>query len=330
MFCTQCGFNNRDDAKFCKSCGKPLKASPTQANTQSKIQSSAQQYVQSGRQQAAQSAGNMAKKTGGGIGKKLLGIAAIVVVVAVGIPFIRGVIEGVQEVTNNPPVVDEPIRNDTDQDYTDGKKAETLPPVEKEKGVEDEVISGDICPENFKGEMQLFEQWTNADVYNEPWRAQAVSDWTAQVEISRDILQMTVSDRPAYENWGTTYKQSGFALVGHVTREAMQTDAMKERDIIRYFGVIDNDFDVDEEFSGGGDLSARTLHAKGDRCSFELDVYPNDQYTLTLYLGGSLTEYKRNDEVIEIELSELDEWEFNLANRDVFYLYPDDFHVNED
>ena len=298
MFCDQCGFNNRDDAKFCKSCGKPLNVSQPQSNTQNQVRNAAQQYAQNGRGQTSQNAGKMAAKTGGSFGKKLLGSVILVGIAIVAIPFISGVIEGVQEVTNNPSSVVQPVKNEPDLDYKEDQKTETLPSDENKNDGKNELTVDDICPANFKGEMQLFEIWTNADVYNDPWRAQAVSDWTAQVEISRDILQMTVSDRPAYEKWGTTYKQFGFALVGHVTREATQTDVMKEHDIIRYFGVIDNDFDVDEEYSDG-DLSARTLHAKGDRCSFELDVYPNDQYTLTLYLGGSLTKYMWNDEVIE-------------------------------
>ena len=54
MFCTQCGFNNKDTAKFCKSCGKPLNAPRVQTNTHTPVQKSMQQYAQGGRGQAAE------------------------------------------------------------------------------------------------------------------------------------------------------------------------------------------------------------------------------------------------------------------------------------
>ncbi len=92
MFCTQCGFNNRDGAKFCKSCGKPLDASRVQNDSQKPVQKSMQQYVQSGREQAPQTvakpvgkaAGKAAKKAGatagGGFLKKVILVAAAVTV----------------------------------------------------------------------------------------------------------------------------------------------------------------------------------------------------------------------------------------------------------
>ncbi len=89
MFCSQCGFNNRDDAKFCKSCGKPLSVSNVQTDTQQHVQKSMQQYAQSGRQQAQPVQNNKvapvnvnekAKPKGGGFLKKGILIAAVAVV----------------------------------------------------------------------------------------------------------------------------------------------------------------------------------------------------------------------------------------------------------
>ncbi len=81
MFCTQCGFNNRDNAKFCKSCGKPLDVPRVQNNTQKPVQQSMQQYAQAGRKQAApvvNKAPMKAKATGGGFLKKIVLVAAAV------------------------------------------------------------------------------------------------------------------------------------------------------------------------------------------------------------------------------------------------------------
>ncbi len=81
MFCTQCGFNNRDDAKFCKSCGKPLDVSRVQTDTQKPVQQSMQQYAQAGRKQTApvvNKAPVKAKANGGGFLKKIVLVAAAV------------------------------------------------------------------------------------------------------------------------------------------------------------------------------------------------------------------------------------------------------------
>ncbi len=88
MFCTQCGFNNKDSAKFCKSCGKPLDVRRVQNNTQSSVQKSMKQYAQSGRGQTAQNVikpvakatGKTKAAAGGGFLKKVILVAAAVTV----------------------------------------------------------------------------------------------------------------------------------------------------------------------------------------------------------------------------------------------------------
>ena len=87
MFCSHCGFNNRDNAKFCKSCGKPLSAADVQTETQKPVQRSMQQYAQNGRQQTntgqnsnIATANATPKPKGGGFLKKGILIAAVAIV----------------------------------------------------------------------------------------------------------------------------------------------------------------------------------------------------------------------------------------------------------
>ena len=99
MFCTQCGFNNKDSAKFCKSCGKPLDVRRVQNNTQSSVQKSMKQYAQSGRGQTAQNVikpvakatGKTKAAAGGGFLKKVILVAAAVCFFIILFPYASGV-----------------------------------------------------------------------------------------------------------------------------------------------------------------------------------------------------------------------------------------------